>query len=194
MINALVFDLGGVLFADGSSVLIKKYGKIAEKVLRSEKCIDLRKGLISDREFWLWAQKILGEKYKASKFKKEWYESYVLDKDIFELLKNLKEKYKLIAFSGNVKSRVTFLDKKYNFRKYFDVEVYSFDHQTSKPEKKFFEILLKKSKCKPSEIIYIDDSEFYSLPAKKLGANVLIYSRGNIAKLKSDLKKFGISI
>ena len=199
MIKAIVFDLGGVLFNEGKSVasekLAKKYNydkEVIFKILTSPESKDLRKGLISDKEFWDWTRNNLPEGYDAYLIKKEWYEGYLLDNDIFNLIKRLKGKYKLVAFSGNIKSRVEFLDKKYDFRKYFDIEIYSFDYHLNKPDKRFIEVMVKKTNLKPEEIVYIDDSEEYVLLAKKMDLNALIYSQGRIKRLKKELKELGV--
>ena len=95
MIKVIVFDLGGVLFAEGKAVLIKRLSKekdydkdVVLSILKSPKSIDLRKGLITDEEFWNWAQKQLPNDYDAQLIKKEWYDSYLLDQDILELAKS----------------------------------------------------------------------------------------------------------
>lgn len=199
IIKAIVFDLGGVLFNEGKSVasekLAKKYNYdkgVIFKILTSPESKKLRKGLISDKKFWDWTQDNLPAGYNASLIKKEWYDGYLLDNDIFNLIKKLKENYKLVAFSGNIKSRVEFLDKKYDFRKYFDIEVYSFAYHLNKPDKRFLEIMIKKTNFKPEEIVYIDDSREYILTAKKMGLNALIYSQGQIKRLQKELKKLDV--
>lgn len=199
MIKAIVFDLGGVLFSEGKTLSIEKlataYGyekEAIKKILFSSKSADLRRGLISDEEFWQWARGELPPSYDCSLIQKEWYDSYVLDRDIFVLITHLKGKYRLIAFSGNVRSRVEFLEEKYRFRKLFDQEVYSFEHHVTKPEKRFIEILIAESGCRPEELVYIDDIEEYARPARELGITVLIYSRGGIERLRDELKGLGI--
>ncbi|MBI4523034.1 MAG: HAD hydrolase-like protein [Deltaproteobacteria bacterium] len=201
MIKAIVFDLGGVLFFEGKAVvrdkLAREYGydaALIDKILRSPKSIDLRKGLIEDDEFWQWVQRRLPEGYDAGLVKREWYEGYTLDRDIFELIGKLKRRYRIVAFSGNIKSRIDFLEGRYRFRSLFDVEVYSFDHHATKPEKKFVEIMLRESNCRPEEIIYVDDNDSYARPARELGINVLIYARGEADKLKREMQKWGVEI
>lgn len=201
MIRAVAFDLGGVLFAESKSVLMKKLSKeygydrgIVLEILKSPKSIYLRKGLITDEVFWEWAQENLPPEYDTLLIKKEWYDSYILDKGIFDLIKKLRGRYKLIAFSGNIKSRVEYLDRKYDFRKYFDVEVYSYDYHLTKQEKGFVEIMIKKSGVLPEEIAYVDDNEKYLDAAKECGINTIIYSRGQIKTLKEELKKLSIYI
>lgn len=201
MVKAIAFDLGGVLFAEGKSVLVKKLSEgyqydssIVLKILKSPKSIDLRNGLLSDEEFWSWAQEQLPGGYDAQLIKNEWYDSYLIDKDIKALLEKLQGKYKLLAFSGNIESRVEYLDQKYGFRKLFDIEVYSYDYHLCKPEKEFVEAMIKASGVKPEEIVYIDDEEKGAAAATPLGVNVIIYSRGNITQLLDELKKHQVLV
>ncbi|OQX50795.1 hypothetical protein B5M47_03005 [candidate division CPR3 bacterium 4484_211] len=201
MIKAIAFDLGGVLFAEGKSVLVKKLSgdyqydpSIVLNLLNSPKSIDLRKGLVSDAEFWSWAQEQLPEGYDAQLIKKEWYDSYLLDKDIKALIEKLQGKYKLLVFSGNIESRVEYLDQKYGFRKLFDIEVYSHDYHLCKPEKEFVEAMIKASGVKPEEIVYIDDKEKDAAVARPFGVNVILYSRGNITQLLNELKNYQVSV
>ena len=198
-IRAIVFDLGGVLFTEGKSVavaqLAREHGynpELVNQILYSPKSLELRKGLIADHEFWSWAQKQLPTHYDAALMKDVWYHSYILDEDIFELIKNLRGKYRIIAFSGNIKSRIDFLEERYSFRRLFDQEVYSFDHHVTKPEKKFVEVMVREARCKPEEIVYIDDNDQFTEPARDMGVRVLIYARGEVKKLKRDLVELGV--
>ncbi len=200
-IKALVFDLGGVLFQEGKSVAIEKlfreknYDKnTVLNVLKSPKSFDLRAGIINDEEFWNSAQKQLPEGYDAITIKNHWYDGYILDENIFNLVKKLHKRYELFIFSGNIKSRVEYLEKKYNFRKYFDLEVYSYDYHLNKPQKEFVDVLVKKSELNPQEMIFIDDNEEVLNPAKKLGIKTIVYETGNIHDLENKLKSFGVNI
>jgi putative hydrolase of the HAD superfamily len=199
MIQAVVFDLGGVLFAEGKSLAIdtlaREQGydrKLLRRILSSRESTDLRKGLIPDEVFWNWAQTQMPRGYDATIIKKEWYDGYVLDEDILSLVKQLKGQYRLIVFSGNVRSRVQYLDEKYDFRKLFDVEIYSFDYHLTKPDRAFVEVMIEKAGCRPAEIAYLDDNEEYAKPARDLGVQVVIYSRGQGEKLRGDLKRLGV--
>ena len=200
MIKAIVVDLGGVLFSEGKAVAMERlerefgYKKdIIRQILTSPHSRELRKGLMRDSEFWSWAQEQLPKGYDAQLVKRAWYDGYVLDEDIFKLIKRLKGKYAIIVFSGNVRSRVDFLEEKYRFRHLPDKEIYSFDYHLTKPDKKFIEVLVAKSGCRPEEMVYIEDNEFYAQPARETGINVLIYRGGTIQKLENDLRKLGVA-
>ncbi len=200
-VKAIVFDLGGVLFREGKSVATEKlfqeknYDRdVVLNALKSPESFDLRAGLITDEEFWNFIQQQLPQGYDAITIKNYWYDGYILDEDIFNLVKKLHGKYKLFIFSGNIKSRVEYLEKKYNFRKYFDLEIYSYDYHFNKPQKEFVDVLIQKSGRNPKEMIYIDDSEEVVKPAEELGMKTAVYETGNIHDLENKLKSFGISI
>lgn len=131
--------------------------------------------------------------YNAQLIQQEWYNGYLIDEDVFGLVKKLKGKYALIAFSGNIKSRVRFLDQKYDFQRWFDREVYSFDYRVSKPEREFFEALIKAAGCSPRDIICVDDNPKNEANARALGITVVLYHRGAIKKLIDDLGRLGVS-
>ena len=199
-IKTIVFDLGGVLFEEGKLIAVEKlyreknYDKdIIFNILQSSKSLDLRAGLITDDEFWNWVQQQLPKGHNAHTIKEYWYDGYILDENTFNLVKNLHGKYKLIIFSGNIKSRVEYLEQKYHFKQYFDLEIYSYDYHLNKPQKEFVEVLINKSKIKPQEMIYIDDNEEAMKPAQELGINTVIYETGKIYELKDRLRTLGIN-
>ena len=200
MIKAVVVDLGGVLFSEGKSVALDSLAtrhrydpKIVGAILSSPKSILLRKGLLSDTDFWGWAQQQLPTGYDSRIIQQEWYDGYILDAEVYEFLAMLRKKYLTIAFSGNIRSRVDFLEQKYCFRHLFDIEIYSFDFHMTKPEREFVEVMIEKSGVRPEEILYIDDNDSYAKPARELGINVIIYRRGEAVQLREDLRHYGLT-
>jgi len=200
MIRTIVFDLGGVLFSEGKSVALEKLAaaqgyerRLVGAILSSPKSIQLRKGLVSDEDFWRWAEQNLPPGYDHRLIRREWYNGYILDKEIYELIASLQKKYSIMAFSGNIESRVAFLEEKYHFRHLFDIEIYSFDFGMTKPEREFVLAMIEKSGVRPEEIVYIDDNESYAKPARDLGVNVVIYQRGEIDRLRLKLRRQGVA-
>jgi hypothetical protein len=105
MIKTLVFDLGGVLFSEGKSVVLDELAsvhghdrKLVGALLSSPQSISLRKGLISDERFWGWAQLQLPSDYDCELIQRAWYNSYILDPDAYALIANLRKKHSIIAF------------------------------------------------------------------------------------------------
>ncbi|MGB9748949.1 MAG: HAD hydrolase-like protein [Candidatus Woesearchaeota archaeon] len=200
-IKIVVFDLGGVLFEyatlKAAKVLSEKYNykkKIILNLLQSKKSRALREGKISDKDFWNYAKKIVPKNYYTKIIKKVWDGCSEINRKVFKIVKELSKnkKVKLMIFSGNVRTRIKALDKKYNFRRYFYKEVYSFNHKINKPKTKFVRIMIEQAGVNPEEILYIEDNPVYAEPARKLGVNVVIFK--NAKQLKKELKNFGLWI
>jgi HAD superfamily hydrolase (TIGR01509 family) len=201
MIKAVVVDLGGVLFSEGKSVALEKLAKVhgydpklVGAILSSPKSILLRKGLVSDADFWRWAQQQLPSNYDSRLIQQEWYDGYILNEEVYELIAKLRKKYPIIAFSGNIKSRVDCLEEKYRFRHLFVIEVYSFDYNLTKPERAFVDVMIAKSGVSAQEIVYIDDNDSYAKPARELGVNVVIYRCGEMPRVLQELRRYGVEL
>ncbi|MGE5220255.1 MAG: hypothetical protein ACM3SP_24905, partial [Chloroflexota bacterium] len=89
MIKAVTVDLGGVLFSEGKSVVLSKLATqgydraVVGAILSSPQSILLRKGLMTDQEFWRWAEQQLPPGYDSTLIKTEWYDGYILDQEIY---------------------------------------------------------------------------------------------------------------
>ena len=199
MIKTVVVDLGGVLFSEGKSVALAKLAaqhgydrRVVGAILTSPQSILIRKGFTGDAEFWRWAQQQLPPSYDSHLIQNEWYNGYILDQEIYALVAKLRNQYSIVAFSGNIESRVAFLEEKYHFRHLFDCEVYSYDFHMTKPERAFVEAMIAKCGARPEEIVYVDDNDTYAQPARDLGVNVVIHRPGDTARLRLALVQHGV--
>jgi len=204
-IKTIVFDLGGVYFTPGSFLAIEKIKEIYdienEKLLReifSDKPNSegnlLRRGLITIDEF---EEKLFSKLAINAKERKHtryiWFGSYCIHYGIEELLEILKRNnYRLLIFSGNVRERIDYLEKKCGFLKYFDDTVFSFDYNMDKNNIEFYEELIKHLECEPSEAILIDDEKKNIKIARTLGFNGIHYYYTE--KLIENLKKYEINL
>jgi putative hydrolase of the HAD superfamily len=200
-IKSIVFDLGGVLFTEGKSValevLARDYGydpAVIGEVLNCAPSRDMRKGLISEKAFWSWVAGQIPQDYDAQVIRDEWYKGYVLDQDIFELVKRLKGHYRLVAFSENIRDRVAYLNEKYRFRELFDVEVYSYDHHAGKRDPEFLDVLLTTLGDRPDEILYIDNCRDALDLAEQRGLNGVHYTTGQITKIEPAIRQLGVPV
>ena len=89
MIKVVAVDLGGVLFSEGKSVALNKLAaarhydrSVVGAILSSPQSILLRQGLMTDTEFWQWAERHLPSGYDSTLIKTEWYDGYILDEEI----------------------------------------------------------------------------------------------------------------
>jgi len=201
-IKTIIFDLGGVYFTRGTSLAIEKIKEIYD--IKDEKMLKeifsdnlnsegnlIRRGLITIDEF----EEKLFLKLNINRKEKNhtryiWFGSYCPHYGIEELLQKLKNNYRLIIFSGNVRERIEYLEKKCNFLKYFDDTVFSFDYKMNKNEPEFYQELIKHIQCGPSEALLIDNEKKNLKIARSFGLNGLHYYYTE--KLIEDLKKYNI--
>ncbi len=202
-IKTIVFDLGGVIFSSGTTLAIKKisnnfgvdYRKVYSLFIDKTNRLGykLRAGIITMDEFLETSVKKLGlKKSDKEHIKNIWFNSYLPHYGMIDLLKKLNNGYRLVVFSGNVKDRIEFLDKRYNFMKYFDDSVFSFDFHHNKKEIEFYEELLKHLNCEPKQAILIDDDKETINFAQSVGINTITFYYPE--KLFEDLKAFNVKI
>ena len=103
-----------------------------------------------------------------------------------------KGNYRLVAFSGNVRERIKYLEKRYDILKFFDDKVFTFDHQINKRNLKFYNELLKHINCEPSEAVLIDDSWNNISRAKNAGLKAIHF--GYTKQFLTDLQKLNVKI
>ena len=203
-IKTLIFDLGGVIFTSGTHLtvakIIERYNIQDEAALKLFFNSDsdnegglLRLGLISMEEF----EKRFFLKFKIKETYPEhlrmmWFSNYIPYFSMLKILKTLNKEYRLIAFSGNIETRVKFLNSRYNFLKYFHETLFSYDYTCSKQEEEFYIELLTHIHCKPSEALLIDDSREVIEIARSLKLNTLLFSYTE--QFIQDMKDYGIEI
>ena len=80
MIKALIFDLGGVVFRDGTKYAIQEMKErlkfseeLSVELLLGQESQDFRKGLLTSKEFWGYVQSKIPVGIKASEIKSIWY-------------------------------------------------------------------------------------------------------------------------
>ncbi len=129
-------------------------------------------------------------KKALNKFFDDLAEDIKFEKNLKNLIKELKKKYKLIIFTEEFKK---YLPKKLNrifgnWKKHFLFAVTPDTVKTMKPSEKYFRYALKKLKLKPSEIIVIGDSlERDIIPAKKIGIKTFhIKQKGKVCKILTN--------
>lgn len=203
-IQGIAFDLGGVLFEDGTKVLLQELDAAhrdrVQEILRSRPARDLRSGTMAEDDFWHWCEGQLRADeipMTSSELRSRWYEAYRVDESMHDLLRRLAGRYFCIAFSGNVKTRIEVLDAKHPFRRYFDLEVYSYEAGSTKPEPSFVETLLQRVELhglEPHRLAYIDDKETALAPARSRGVNTILHRTGETQATVSRLRQLGIHV
>ncbi len=205
-IKTIIFDFGGVIFTDGSWAAVKKLKNALrlqdEDCTILEECFSnepgamgqlLRLGLITLDEFLdRFIEKLGLKKSKKKLIKNLWFSSYVPNYNMRKIIKKLSKNYRLVAFSGNVKERIEYLEKRYDILKFFNDRVFTFDHQKNKRDLEIYYELLEHIDCDPSEAVLIDDSWNNINRAKKVGLHAIYFAYTK--QFLKDLDKLDIKV
>jgi putative hydrolase of the HAD superfamily len=202
-IKAIIFDLGGVVvdldFSNfynsiiTQSPLNKPQTPIMLEFFRQSDIY--HQGNMTDDEFYQLACDLLQvcmvdkvEFFKA-------FNSIIsgINLDVVELIKKIRDshQYKLIALSNVNSSHWDFiLEKNWDFLDCFEELILSHEIHLIKPDPKVFEYAIQKAKCKPEEIVFIDDGLNNIRSAKQLGIIGIKYI--NLDELIEELKNLKI--
>jgi FMN phosphatase YigB (HAD superfamily) len=203
-IKTIVFDLGGVYFTSGTQLTLSKlneryqinnWGALGRFFSSDPKKPGglLRLGDISMEEFERRFYRKFDIKEKDPTILRQiWFANYVPYHNIPAIVEKLHEDYRLIVFSGNIKERVEFLDDRYDFLKWFEDSVFSYDYACNKSEKAFYEELIKHLECEPSEALLIDDKYETIQIAERFEIQTVLFSFTE--QLVEDLHLYGIKL
>jgi len=162
MIKALLIDFGGVLTHSGDMHFFHRLGWewIPFDELRS-RWDKAKIGEITLDEY------LAGVKSKKQ-FILDYHKKESLRKEAVVVLKELKKKYKLCLLSNHIPDLLVPYLKQKKLYSLFDVVLIS-GNGLCKPDKRFFELALKKLKVKANECAYLDDLLMSIGTANELG-------------------------
>ncbi len=119
-------------------------GKISDKEFYNQACELLRVCNLNQKAFYTAFNSIISK----------------INMEMVELVKNIRKNntLKLICMSNINSSHWKYIKKmKWNIWDLFDDFILSHEVHLTKPDSKIFEIAIQKSRCKPEEIVFIDD-------------------------------------
>jgi HAD superfamily hydrolase (TIGR01509 family) len=197
MYKLILFDLGGVVFTNGTKRFINdissRYGIPPEttlNVLDGDIGTKYREGQIGRDQFWKLVLENLPLKESEDDLEKEWIGDYDLIPGTKEIIEKLRSEYKVMYLSDNVKERVDNLDARFGFVSWFDGGIFSHEVGVRKPNPKIYEFALQKGEAKPEETIFIDDKPKMIEPATMIGITGIVFESPE--KLKKELIRIGV--
>lgn len=200
MITLVTFDLDGVFFLKPHNNFAESYAKrfnldldFVKDVLFNRSEIEggyrnLKLGKKSD--YFEWEFKTLGieGEFTVEQRMDMLLEGYKINQEVLDFIKELhSQNIKVGTISNRYKLNSDYLEKEFQFKKYFDFIILSHDVGILKPDKEIFQVLLDKSNVRPEEILYSDDDEGKIQGAKELGINTYIFT--SLEKFKKDNAK-----
>lgn len=194
MIKAIVFDLGNVVLtndhpyntpaelAEFCQYLGTTFDNLDTAFGMSFQ--DYSLGKKTEDEFWKKFLYIARAKKLDIEYAKKFYRKNQKENEhMLELLKTLKNKYKIAALSTIPREWLDYKRERFGLDNYFEFIVSSGYSGLAKPNPKIYELLIKQIQLEPDSILFIDDKESVLPPAQDLGINTYIF-RG-----QEDLEK-----
>jgi putative hydrolase of the HAD superfamily len=205
-IKCIIFDLGDVIVdLDFSrffnevitpSPLNKPQSSIYLEFFRQSDIY--HQGRITDEEFFKQSCELLelGDSFSQEQFF-EAFNSIIsdLNTEIVQLVKNIRKNnsLKLIVLSNINASHWKYLKKKdWDIWELFDEFILSHEIHLTKPDPEIFKYAIKKAKCKPKEIVFIDDGLNNIRAALELGINCIRFT--NHDELIKELENKNIKL
>ncbi len=196
--NVIVFDLGNTIIRFDHSISAGKIAKlfhsdpkrIYDTFFDSEITRSFEKGLLSPKQFYREASRLLGFKLPYEDFVPIWNEIFWEDEGSCRLARELKKNYKLFLLSNVNRLHFEYIEQKFAIIKIFDELILSFVVGAMKPERAIFEDVIRRAGGDKAKILYIDDREDLIKEAIALGLDSIRFESAE--RLKTTLAERGI--
>ncbi|HEV2339868.1 MAG TPA: HAD family phosphatase [Patescibacteria group bacterium] len=191
MIKAIVFDYAGVL-VDGP--LIQWLKENIDDVLERKRILSevAHKGDLWEGTFDAFLT-FVGSRIGISKddVLGTVYREAMVKKDVFDLVKKLKQTYTIVLFSNNQHEAVYEVLHRNDVLYLFDELIISSKYKLLKPQPAFFQKMLSILHMKKEEIIFFDDTKENVETARQLGISAFLFK--DAKQLQKDLAGMGIT-
>lgn len=182
MIRLILFDLGGVVFTNGTRKFVEtlsgRYSLHTDDiraVLDGDMGTRYREGTLTRDQFWYFVREKLSLTESADQLESEWISFYSVIQETKHIIETLRTKYRVMYLSDNVKERVAALNRTYHFLSWFDGGIFSHDVGVRKPHPRVYEMALEAGNAKPEETVFIDDKPQALEPAERLGIHTILF-------------------
>ena len=196
MITTLIFDLGGVLFTNGTKKLVEfvsqeyriEKAKV-QAVMDGEIGRKYREAKVDRHTFWAHFLKELGIEADPDMLEDKWTMGFELIAETKNIVEALSEKYPVYFLSDNVRTRVEKIQERYGFLDWFEGGIFSHEVGMKKPHPLLYTLILEKANAKAEETIFVDDKPECLTPAVELGMTTILFEspkqlRGTLEELK----------
>ncbi|MDO8492732.1 MAG: HAD-IA family hydrolase [bacterium] len=137
------------------------------------------------------------QKLTIEMFAEMWGDIFSENDGIQKVLEKINPDIKILLLSNTNQVHWIYISKIPAIEKFFGDRrrlILSFELGFRKPDKRIFKEGVRKSECKPDEIIYVDDVPEYIEAVRNLGINGILYNcqTDPIEKLQNELSQFGV--
>jgi HAD superfamily hydrolase (TIGR01509 family) len=197
VVPVLAFDLGGVLFTDGTAEFIDYLHSTfgvdrarAAELLGGAFGSSYREGKLTRNEFWIAFRRALALPASEDDLAARWIDGYQLNEGTLDLVQELSQRYDAYYLSDNVAERVEAVERRYRFLRLFKGGVFSHEVGVRKPDQRIYQLLLDKAQVDAGQVIFVDDKDWALVPAGQLGMKTVLFR--NSEQVRRELRRFGV--
>lgn len=183
LIEVIFFDLGNVILPFNNYQIAEKLcrfshkedfrdpGKIFSYLFDLENGVinDFDRGRVSPSEFFESIKKHLGLSIEFEKFIPIWTDIFTEDREVSEIIRSLKGKWRLGLLSNTDPLHFHFIVSTYPIVSVFDKWVLSYEVGFKKPDPRIFQRAMEWASVEPEKILFIDDTKGHVEAAVSLG-------------------------
>jgi len=201
MIQALIFDVGGVLLRTEDRAPRQQWearlglaaGGAEALVFNSEMGQKAQRGEISEAALWQWIGEHLGiSREETAAFRTGFWAGDVMDEQLIALIRQLKASHQTAIISNYADNLRAELTHQFCIADAFDEIIISAEEQIMKPNFEIFHRTLALLGRKPEEAVFIDDFKHNVQAAKDIGmAAIHFQPKINLA---NELERLGVLV
>lgn len=192
-IQAIVFDLGGVLVHGGYLDFIKHYCLACLTPLGKKKILDLERqvnlGRISEKEFYQAIKQVFGVHLTVRQMHKLIVHKMSVDRGLVKAIPNLGTA-RVVLFTNAIGQMTLEIFRRYRIspKKLFDKVFVSAKLHRVKPDGSTYRYILRRLKVPPSAALMVDDRLLNIRGARKIGMQGIVYK--NLSQFRKAIKKY----
>lgn len=199
MIRSVISDLGKVLITFDNSIFYRRlaaYSSIPEEDIAGKvnvysevgRAVDT--GKLSPRGFYEKVKEILQMELSYEEFMPIYNDVFAANSPVIEVMRRLKNKYRLVMLSNTDVMRFGFIREKFPEVMFFDDYVLSYEVGYVKPDPRIYQAAVEKALAEPQECVFIDDRPENIAAAQDLGIRTIHFL--DETDLASELRTFGL--
>lgn len=167
--------------------------RVKQLLLDSGAQWDFERGKITEAVFLEQMDQILGTTFDREKLYVAGSDIFHVNEEMLPVLEFLKGRgYRLVLFSNVGETHYRWIRERFDFLKWFDDKVLSYEEGGVKPEPPMYEAALTRIQCEPGECFYTDDIAEYVVRGREYGFQAEVFTTA--ASLRYQLARRGIEI
>jgi len=201
MIQAIIFDIGGVLVRtenhDQRRALEARLG-LADReseaiVFGSDMGTKAQRGDITDEELWAWVgQRLNLDEDNLAAFRNSFWAGDVLDTALVEFIRALRPRYQTAVISNATDGLQAALAHKFRITDAFDLIVGSATEKVMKPDPEIYMRTLARLGRTPEEAVFVDDFAHNIEAARALGLHTIHFRPDTDVPM--ELARLGVAL